>query len=141
LSRTLRTGVALIDTSAAVALRDPTDSLHREALAYYTGVSGAWAVLNVTAHEAFTRWRYSRELAGALGCYSFLRDESVWGLEFTDADEHEAVRLLASYEDQVLSFHDALCAAVMLRYGIARVFTFDRDFWVLGFEVVPGLTR
>lgn len=139
---TLYDGMALIDSSAVIALRDSTEPLHHTARQFYEGQSGLdWFAVNVTSHETFTRTRYSGDgLAAALSRYDFLRSNGVRVLVFTDEDEIAARQTLAMYTDQTLSFHDALCAAVMHRMGIFKIFTFDSDFWILGFEVLPGVT-
>jgi predicted nucleic acid-binding protein len=31
-------------------------------------------------------------------------------------------------------------AAIMRRIGLYKVFTFDSDFWTMGFQVIPGTT-
>jgi predicted nucleic acid-binding protein len=67
-----------------------------------------------------------------------MRSERFRLLEFQASDEIFARGLLAKYDDQRLSFHDALCAAVMFREGIFKIFSFDRDFWLFGFQVLPG---
>ena len=133
--------VALIDTSAVIALFDTKDQFHREAKAFFDAANLVWFTLNTTAHETFTRARYDVGLTSALGQYDFLRSDRFRLLAFDDADEQRARNLLGKYRDQSFSFHDALCAAVMLRVGIFKVFSFDRDFWTLGFEVLPGWTR
>ena len=46
--------------------------------------------------------------------------------------------MLTKYGEHKISHHDALCAAVMLRTRIYQIFTFDRDFQILGFQVIPG---
>jgi predicted nucleic acid-binding protein len=56
----------------------------------------------------------------------------------TDRFHKDATILFDSAAD---SFHDALCAVTMHRAGIYKVFSFDSDFWTLGFEVMPGRTR
>lgn len=71
--------------------------------------------------------------------YRFLRESAdIKLLRFGADDEVRAVTLLTQYSDHRLSFHDALCAAVMLRVGIPSIFTFDSDFYALGFIVLPG---
>lgn len=85
--------------------------------------------------------RYRSNLDQALACYDYLRGEDMKVLDFVEEDETRSRGLLAQYADQKLSYHDALCAAVMLRIGIGKVFTFDKDFWIFGFQVVPGSTR
>jgi len=141
-ARALYANAVLIDTSACVAAFDEADALHTEAtttLAQLTS-DGHYLLcaVNVTAHESFTRIRYNARLnAGLLG-YSWLRSEGLETIQFSDDDEREALSLIRKYSSVRLSFHDALCAAVMLRLGIYRIFSFDADFWAFGFELIPG---
>jgi len=132
--------VALIDTSAVIALRDPTEQFHKDAVQFYsTNTHLVWAVLDITSHETYTTVRYRGATSRALEHYSFLRSTKGFRLyRFSDDDEGDAIGILKRYADQCLSFHDALCAAAMKRLGIAKVFTFDRDFDTLGFVVLPG---
>ena len=142
MAEVLYEGIALIDSSAAIALFDETDQYHAEATAFFEAENSIeWVVLNVTSHETFTRYRYSKGLVGALRSYDFMRSGDIHQLGFDRQDEADARGILGRYSDQTLSFHDALCAAVMRRVGIFKVFTFDRDFWILGFQVIPGYTR
>lgn len=138
---TLYSGAVLVDTSAVLALLNRDDRHHQAADTFFGQNRGAyvWIALNATSHEAFTRSRYdSGSVAAALERYDFLRQQPLKLIEFTSDDEAAARKTLAKYEDQVLSYHDALCAAVMLRLGLFKVFSFDHHFWVLGFEVLPG---
>jgi predicted nucleic acid-binding protein len=133
----------LIDTSAAVAVVDESDAFHdlaRTSLEIIKATDVLFAV-DVTAHESFTRLRYNRDLSRARAGYAFLREASVQLLRFEAADESRALSLTQKYQDKALSFHDALCAAVMLNHGLYRIFSFDADFWSFGFEITPGLTR
>lgn len=133
--------MALIDTSAVIALFDPNDQFHRDAKALFEDAAELlWFTVNTTAHELFTRVRYDVGLPEALNRYDYLRSERFQVLKFDASDEQQARALLQKYDDQVLSFHDALCAVVMLREGIYKIFSFDKDFWILGFEVMPGIT-
>lgn len=130
-----------VDTSAVVALLDPEDQFHDLAKEFFENAEGIlWLAVNVTTHELFTRVRYDEGLRPALSRYDFMRGEPFQILEFDANDETAARVMLEKYNDQKLSFHDALCAAVMVREGIFKVFSFDRDFWVFGFEVLPGPT-
>lgn len=54
----------------------------------------------------------------------------------TDRDQARARTILASRPDKLYSLTDALSFAVMERLGIARVFTFDRNFSQHGFQLV-----
>jgi predicted nucleic acid-binding protein len=80
-------------------------------------------------------------LPAAFHGYEFLASPTVERLWFDSADEDAAVALLRKYSEHALSFQDALCAVLMLKRGVLKAFTFDADFWTLGFEVVPGPTR
>jgi predicted nucleic acid-binding protein len=131
----------LIDTSAVLAVLDPRERFHGDASAYFEGRTPiAWASLNVTAHEAYTRARYNGSTCKrACAHFDFLRQHNIRLLEFSAEDEAGARQLLLRYSDQRISFHDALCAVVMQRLGIYKVFSFDRDFLILGFELLPGI--
>jgi predicted nucleic acid-binding protein len=133
----------VVDTSAAVALVDERDGLHELAQQSLNRLRAdhVLCAVDVTAHESFTRLRYNRSLELAELGYGLLRGSDVRTLAFQSVDEQKALSLVRKYAGKVLSFHDALCAAVMLRNGLFRVFSFDADFWVFGFEVVPGTTR
>ena len=134
--------IGLVDTSAVLELRREDGPFHAQATRFFEEQKGlTWCVLNATSHETFTRERYDRGLDLGLGAFRFLREESFRILRFDQRDEDRAVELLEKYSDHALSFHDALCAAVMLRNGIYKVFTFDSDFWCFGFSVLPGMTR
>jgi len=69
--------------------------------------------------------------------FDLLRSTDIQVLDFEPQDESAARDLVTRYHDHKISFHDALCAAVMLRLGIYKIFTFDRDFQILGFETLP----
>ena len=132
----------LVDTSAALALANKRDPYHQLARDCWTQLQSkcVFCALEVTAHESFTRARYDLTLWRGLLAYRGLR-KCVRSLRFEPADEDRALGLLRKYRDKKLSFHDALCAAVMLRHGLYQVFTFDSDFWAFGFQVLPGTTR
>ena len=94
-------------------------------------------LLNATSHETFTRSRCRLSLQKGLEGYDSLRGGGFKVLGSTSTDETEARLLVGKCSDQILGFYDALCAAVMMRVGLYRVFTFDRDFWHFGFEIAP----
>lgn len=130
-----------VDSSAVIALHNPQDQFHDMARQFFENSNRyVWLVLNVTTHEVFTRVRYDDGLPEALSRYDFIRREPFRLLKFGPDDEMSARHLLEKYGDQKISFHDALCAAVMIREGIFKIFSFDRDFWLFGFEVLPGAT-
>ncbi|HDO25522.1 MAG TPA: PIN domain-containing protein [Nitrospirae bacterium] len=129
----------LVDTSAAIALHSNRDRFHVTANDFFQNTTGKlWVVLNVTKHETYTRARYDMGFRRAINLYDFLTGDPLYQLFFRPSDEDEARLLLERYQEHTLSFHDALCATVMKRFGIYRVFTFDSHFYTFGFEVFPG---
>ena|SRR5437016_2094288 len=128
----------LIDTSAIIALFEPTDRFHIEARQVFAEEGLSWVSADVTAHEIYTRVRYDRGYSDARSHFNFLRSDPIKVVHFNQEDEDGACALLMKYAEHKVSFHDALCAAMMLRLGIYRVFTFDKDFWIMGFEILPG---
>ena len=134
----------MLDSSALIAARVSTESNHRLAQQYLQSLQQERVrcfVLNETTHETYTRIRYDIAFDAAIGAYEELRkdDSGISILEYSIEDEQNALGLLKKYDDKKISFHDALCAAVMMRNGIHIIFTFDSDFWSFGFWVVPGI--
>lgn len=130
----------LVDTSAALRLHNPAERFHEEARQFFATEGLLFYCVDVTAHECFTRVRYDVGYQEAVEHFRFLREnERIRMIEFTAEDEAKAAWLLDRYQQHTLSFHDALCAAVMLRIGIPNVFTFDSDFFTMGFAVLPGV--
>lgn len=137
LGGTVREDLALIDSSAAIALFDEHDGQHEVAKLFYDEAELDWAALNITAHETFTRLRYGGgTVAFAFQGFDFLRT-NLTVVDFQQADELRAREILAKYHDHRISHHDAICAAAMMRVGIYKIFAFDRDFQILGFQVLP----
>lgn len=97
--------------------------------------------MNATTHESYTRIRYNSDLSKALNAYDWLNSSKFQNIMFEKSDEKKAREILERYHDQTFSFHDALCAALMLRVGMYKIFSFDKHFWILGFQVVPGMTK
>ncbi len=129
----------LVDTSAAIALDNNNDRFHATAKDFFQNTTDKlWVVLNATEHETYTRVRYDMGFRRAINLYDFLKGDALYQLFFRSSDEDEARLVLERYQEHTLSFHDALCATVMKRFGIYRVFTFDSHFYTFGFEVFPG---
>jgi predicted nucleic acid-binding protein len=138
---TLYDRFALIDTSAVVALHNPGDRFHEQARDFYENSRDlAWFTLDITAHEAFTRIRYDVDLELACSAFSFLRRSPFRILSSDRADEDLAAAKARQFHEHRLSFHDVLCTVSMTKAGIFKIFTFDRDFWILGCQVLPGIT-
>lgn len=142
MSRVVYEGMVLVDTSGIIALLDPSDKFHDEAIGFLGKTDQvSFFTVNVTSHELFTRVRYDKGLPKGLDSYDYLRGVKFNVLTFDEEHEKYARGMLEKYKDQKLSFHDVLCAAVMMTNRIYRVFSFDRHFSDFGFQVLPGRTR
>lgn len=133
----LRNNVALIDTSAVLALLDKREQLHSKAKFFFDECSLDWASVDLTAHETFTRLRSRTDVSRGFNGFDFLRTD-LTVINFVPDDEARVRLISEKYAEHKISYHDALCAAVMLRSGIYKIFTFDRDFLILGFQIIPG---
>jgi uncharacterized protein len=133
----LRDNIALIDTSAVIALLDDREALHTDARHFLEDCPLDWASVDLTAHETFTRLRARTDVVRGFRGFDFLRTD-LTVINFLRDDELRARSILEKYADHSISYHDAACAAVMLRSGIYKIFTFDRDFLILGFQIIPG---
>ena len=135
--------VAIVDTSAVIALHDPQERYHADVRSYYVTNTQdlVWAAVDLTSHECFTTVRYSKGFQPALEHYNFLRATGIKLIRFQPEDETQTLALLTKYSDHKLSFHDAACAAIMKRVGIFRILTLDGDFMPFGFEILPGPIR
>ncbi len=133
----------LIDSSAVIALHSDKDKLHPFAKEFYIAQNDKYFIaLNCTSHESYTRARYLSNFKSAWNHYQFLKNNNnIQIVRFLKSDENEAEKLLKKYKEHKISFHDALCAAVMFRLQIFKIFSFDKHFHILGFEVLPGITK
>jgi predicted nucleic acid-binding protein len=137
LGGTLRENLALIDTSAVLALLDNRETLHNQTKLFFEECLLDWAAVDLTAHETFTRIRSRTNVGRGFEGFDFLRTD-LTVIDFQREDEARARSILTKYADHKISYHDAICAAVMLRSGIYKIFTFDKDFLILGFKIIPG---
>ncbi len=85
-------------------------------------------------------WRLGGEDAAAFGraVYDAAEGASEFVLIRPEAsDERAALDLVERHAGQDIGFVDCLSFVLMRTRGVKTVFTFDRDFRVGGFEVVP----
>jgi len=129
----------LVDSSAVIALHDQADQNHELAVSAFASSDRHWIALDITSHECYTSVRYRSSYRAAVEHYSFLREQKIRRVALEDSDEAEALRILSKYQDHSISFHDALCAAAMLRLKIVTIFSFDSHFYSMGFVLLPGV--
>jgi predicted nucleic acid-binding protein len=128
-----------VDSSAWLALfsaRDanhgPADALFRHASATSVGLLTTNLVL-AEVHRLLLFRAGPRAAASAL---AHIDDSTLVTIAFPSPSLHAAARgWLAKLPDQKISYTDASSFAVMEAERIAAALTFDRDFWVAGFQV------
>jgi uncharacterized protein len=132
----------LFDTCALEGITDPRDQFHRSAtscLAELRDLAYPFYVTSVTIAETHRRILYKRHL-GILPALDFLErtlNSSINIIRPTEEDEQQALQYIRRFDDQNLTFTDAISMAVMKRLGLRKVFSFDWHFTLLGFIVIP----
>ena len=133
-----------VDSGAWIALSDPRESLHRHALQLYSSLPRDTRLLtsNYVVAETITWLRYHLDNRSAVAFRAGIDCDVSRGtlrVVWVDEDVHEAGwAIFAGYDDQVLSMTDCTSAVIARRERADYVFSFDRDFSMLGFEVRPG---
>jgi uncharacterized protein len=131
--------MTFIDAGPFVARWLPRDEHHRAALVTWEKLSGQELYTsNHVVDESIT-------LLGRRASYEFAADraESIFQstvLEILYADRDDemvALELFRKYADQKVSFTDCISFALMKRYGIETVFSFDRHFRLAGWKTIP----
>ena len=137
-------GYILIDSSALIALIDDHDQYHdysilaSEELAKDANVR--LFICNLTLYETYSHLRRRLSWEKATQVWSMISTRiRPRKIEFRSFYETKTREILQIYRAHDLSFHDAGCAAIMIENKIARVFTFDSDFSIIGFERYPDL--
>lgn len=134
---------AAIDTGALLALANPRDQYHDEAVSIarrYLERGGRWTgtvLVLAELHGHLLRWRgpvVAREVVAAVRrdpAYDWLPVDT--GLLDTAMEEW-----LARFTDQPFSLTDAVTFAVMRREKLQLAFAFDHDFQTAGFGLLTA---
>jgi predicted nucleic acid-binding protein len=126
-----------VDTSALLARYRKRDQYHREATRLWAAVKPPLVTSNHVVDELGTSlgrlagFDYAAERVADLYASTMIDI-----LGSTRDDEMEALRWMRKYADQRISFTDCVSFAIMSRRRIRTAFTFDRHFWLAGFEVI-----
>ena len=126
-----------IDTGAFLALYDEDDRYHPRATKIFPSLARPFFTSNHVVDELATL------LARRAG-YGYSADRiqdlyasgSIEVLASTRQDELEAVRWMRKFADREISFTDCISFAMMRRFRISMVFTFDRHFRDAGFQIL-----
>lgn len=126
-----------VDTSAFVALLDPRDDCHDQAVQIEQSLSGQATHLvttNFVLEETYTGLRGKIQHSAILRFRDSVR-QSQWlsVVRITEALEDQAWEIFARYDDKDFSFTDCTSFVVMRQLDITTVFAFDEHFEQFGF--------
>ncbi len=132
--------MTFVDTAAFYALVDDTDPNHGRAAGVLPQLSGAGEALLTHEYVVVETTALIQRRLGLMSVRRFIDDllplvEVAWVDEVLHAEAREA--LLAAGR-RTVSLVDWVSFLVMRRHGVRRAFTFDQDFAVEGFEVLPA---
>jgi predicted nucleic acid-binding protein len=142
--QTIYERAVLFDTCALEAIMDERDQRYEQAIGCLNELKEIRYPFYITTYticETHRRLLYKSGLGYPIA-KKFL-DEIYGG--FTniirphEEDEMQAKEFIERFEEEKLSFTDAISMAVMKRKGLKKVFTFDWHFTLIGFEVIPPL--
>lgn len=132
---------ALVDTSALLALANPRDQYHQQAVAVardFVGAGGRWVGTTLVLAELHGHLLYRRGPGLARTLLGRLVEDPVclW-LEVSAGLVADAIAAwLARFGDQRFSLTDAVSFETMRRERIATAFAFDRHFETAGFALL-----
>jgi len=131
----------LVDTSAIVGLFLEGDEWHvpaREALAGLRADRRSLLGTTDVFDEAVTALRRWAGYGSAVKTGAALRASRLLRLVAVDDEIREqAWKVFKAHPLPGLSYTDCTSAAVMDKFGLTEVFTFDEDFRKLGYKVLP----
>jgi predicted nucleic acid-binding protein len=128
-----------VDSSAWLAFFSARDGNHGSADALFRRASTSSARLfttNLVLAEVHRLLLFRAGPQAAATALARVDESALVTVTFPTRALHEGARLwLAKLPDQKISYTDASSFAVMEAEGIRSAMTFDRDFWLAGFEV------
>lgn len=127
-----------VDASALIALNNPKDQYHQVAIEIAEKLNHIELIISdsvLSETHTFLRYRSGYPIA------SNLLENILVGAPFVIADvtseaRMTAMALLEKFNDQKISYCDALSVAIMQEQKIDRIFTFDDHFEVMGVQVI-----
>lgn len=139
-------GRALIDTSALLAVANPRDQYHDEAVSIgrrHLATGGRWigtTLVLAELHGHLLRLRGSEAARSHLD--ALLSDPAhEWIDASVDLVREASERWLARFRDQAFSLTDTVSFEVMRRMDLTRAFAFDQHFEVAGFDRLRSAGR
>jgi predicted nucleic acid-binding protein len=138
-----------IDTGAFCAFSDRSDNYHEIAVRQFSLIlkeKHPLVTTNFIVDETYTWLRYRLGFNQAIEFLHRIRqaEKEKPRLEIITIGrptEERAARLLEKYADQDLSFTDATSLAIIQERKLKQAFTFDRHFYLLPIELIPGIVN
>jgi len=129
-----------VDTSAFIALLDPRDDCHAQAMRVEQSLASQAAHLvttNFVLDETYTGLRGKIQHSAILRFRDSVRQsQQLKVIHITETLEDQAWEIFARYGDKDFSFTDCTSFAVMQQLGITTAFAFDEHFEQFGFTRV-----
>jgi predicted nucleic acid-binding protein len=129
-----------VDTSAFIALLDPRDDSHAQAVRIEQSLANQAAHLvttNFVLDETYTGLRGKIQHSAILRFRDSVRQSRQLNvMRITETLEDQAWEIFARYHDKDFSFTDCTSFAVMQQLGITTAFAFDEHFEQFGFTRV-----
>jgi predicted nucleic acid-binding protein len=129
-----------VDTSAFIALLDPRDDCHAQAVRIEQSLANQAAHLvttNFVLDETYTGLRGKIQHSAILRFRDSVRQSRQLNvMRITETLEDQAWEIFARYGDKDFSFTDCTSFAVMQQLGITNAFAFDEHFEQFGFTRV-----
>lgn len=121
--------IALVDSSALVALADRRDALHRQAVAAYNDLSRAGYKLFTTNYLIAETVDLLTAGMGPAVAQQWLRDHRLPVYHADEQDERRARNMVITTRNpKGLTFTDAISAVVMDRLGVREAVAVDPNF-------------
>lgn len=134
-----------IDTGAWIALLNANDQYHMQAMNYYQNLDQS-AQRITSSHVIAETYTWLRYKTGFLFASRFLEiihqarsSQILTVMKDNQLILDHAEKLLLDFQNQKLSYVDAISMAMMQQEGITKVFGFDHHFHIMKFEVLPTL--
>lgn len=135
--------ILFVDSSGWIAVNDPRDSLHKKAISFYRNLALKAHPRLITTNLVIAETHAALLRAGgreqALKFLTLLEESSRVGVIHSNPElEAEALGIIIRFDDQNLSYCDAVSFAAMEKLGVRNAFAFDSNFETAGFRRLPG---
>jgi hypothetical protein len=137
----MKNNTIFVDTGACYALADRTDQHHARAIKKYPALLKQYSQLTTTNLVVAESYILIRRALGYQPAISFLNNLSssprITKIYSDTTLEIKAVKILEKFQDQDISYTDAVSFAAMRELKIVKAFAFDSHFSTAGFVTIP----